>query len=82
MEAAKVGTLPVSTQGGLHVNWKTLFQGADPRQAIADYYVDIYSLDTVDILSEEAAKSDVVSAWKVKAAAAVLATGKMATAAW
>jgi hypothetical protein len=76
MEAAKVGTLPVSTQGGLHVNWKTLFQGADPRQAIADYYVDIYSLDTVDILSEEAAKSDVVSAWKVKAAAAVLATGK------
>jgi hypothetical protein len=82
MEAAKVGSLPVSTQGGLHVNWKTLFQGADPRQAIADYYVDIYSLGTADILSEEAAKSEVVNSWKLKAAAVVSASGKMATAAW
>ena len=66
MEAANVGSLPVSTQGGLHVNWNIFFQCDDPKQAIADYYADMYSLDTVDILAEGSAESDAVSAWKQK----------------
>jgi hypothetical protein len=65
IEAAKAGSLPIGPHGGLHVNWKTLFQEAEPKGAITQFYTEIYSLNSQEAHVEEGAfKHNIINNWK------------------
>ena len=64
IEAAEAGSLPIGPHGGLHVNWKTIFQEAEPKGVISQFYTEIYSLSSQETQVEGTAKQRIINSWK------------------